>query len=196
MFETDRLRLRGTTALDGTSILRLYNDPLVTPWITVGFRTARHESEIGELIKQTENALMGCIMEEKETGAFVGLTGFMPLRAGEARNRAVTVYIGLMPEFWGKGYAYEAMAYVVGYAFWDMGMHRVGLSVFEGNERAVALYRKLGFVEEGRDRKAIWMQGGWRDLIRMGIIEDEWREWIKKHPVPQSSPWSSITASS
>lgn len=31
-----------------------------------------------------------------------------------------------------------------------------------------------GFVEEGRHRKIVWIDGGWRDTIFMGILEDEW----------------------
>ncbi|KJA16913.1 hypothetical protein HYPSUDRAFT_46819 [Hypholoma sublateritium FD-334 SS-4] len=55
-------------------------------------------------------------------------------------------------------------------------MHRVSLTVFEGNDRALALYRRLGFVEEGRHRKIVWIKGSWRDTYYMGILEDEWRE--------------------
>ena len=32
---------------------------------------------------------------------------------------------------------------MIDYAFESMNMHRVSLTVFEGNERAMALYRRL-----------------------------------------------------
>jgi UDP-4-amino-4,6-dideoxy-N-acetyl-beta-L-altrosamine N-acetyltransferase len=55
-------------------------------------------------------------------------------------------------------------------------LHTLKLEVFEDNERAIALYRKLGFVEEGRLREFIFRDGKWKDVIVMGITEDEYRK--------------------
>jgi RimJ/RimL family protein N-acetyltransferase len=51
------------------------------------------------------------------------------------------------------------------------GLHKLTLSVFPQNEAAVALYRKFGFVEEGRRSKHIRRANGelW-DLIDMGLL--------------------------
>lgn len=50
------------------------------------------------------------------------------------------------------------------------GLHKLSLSVFPSNERALALYRKLGFVEEGRRVKHMRRTSGelW-DLVEMGL---------------------------
>ena len=55
-------------------------------------------------------------------------------------------------------------------------LHTLKLEVFEDNERAIALYRKLGFVEEGRLREFVFRDGKWKDVIVMGITEDEYRK--------------------
>jgi RimJ/RimL family protein N-acetyltransferase len=51
------------------------------------------------------------------------------------------------------------------------GLHKLTLSVFPHNEAAIALYRKFGFVEEGRLIKHIRRDNGelW-DLIEMGLL--------------------------
>jgi RimJ/RimL family protein N-acetyltransferase len=51
------------------------------------------------------------------------------------------------------------------------GLHKLSLSVFPHNEAAIALYRKFGFVEEGRRVKQMRRQSGelW-DLIDMGLL--------------------------
>lgn len=36
--------------------------------------------------------------------------------------------------------------------------------------------RSSGFVEEGRLRKANWVNGVWRDVILMGVLVDDWTE--------------------
>jgi ribosomal protein S18 acetylase RimI-like enzyme len=50
-------------------------------------------------------------------------------------------------------------------------LHKLSLSVFPHNEAAIALYRRFGFVEEGRRRKQIRRANGelW-DLIDMGLL--------------------------
>ena len=50
------------------------------------------------------------------------------------------------------------------------GLHKLTLSVFPHNEAAIALYRKFGFVEEGRLARHIRRDNGeLRDLIEMGV---------------------------
>jgi RimJ/RimL family protein N-acetyltransferase len=51
------------------------------------------------------------------------------------------------------------------------GLHKLSLSVFPHNDGAIALYRKFGFVEEGRRRKHIRRASGelW-DVIEMGLV--------------------------
>ena len=51
------------------------------------------------------------------------------------------------------------------------GLHKLTLSVFPHNEAAVALYRKFGFVEEGRRIRHIRRTNGelW-DLVEMGLL--------------------------
>ena len=141
MFETANLRLRGVLSSDGDSLYRLYNDPLVTPWITLNHQVPRHGSEKEALIKKSEASLLGCIVEEKSSTHFVGIAGFLPQL--DPRNRNVILYIGFLPSFWGKGYGYEVMELLVRHAFWEMGMHKVSLTVLEDNERGLKLYKKL-----------------------------------------------------
>jgi RimJ/RimL family protein N-acetyltransferase len=51
------------------------------------------------------------------------------------------------------------------------GMHKLALSVFPHNDAAIALYRKFGFVEEGRLAQHVRRANGelW-DLIEMGLM--------------------------
>ena len=71
--------------------------------------------------------------------------------------------------------------YAVGMAFSAqghherIGLHRVGLSVFEFNVRAVRSYEKAGFTIEGRHREAIVRDGERHDELTMGILATEWR---------------------
>ncbi len=64
-------------------------------------------------------------------------------------------------ELWSKGYGTDAMRVILRYAFTELNLQRVSLTVFEYNPRAIRSYEKAGFVVEGRLRK-ILLRGGRR----------------------------------
>jgi len=77
-------------------------------------------------------------------------------------------------EYWGKGYGTDAMRVILRYAFAELNLHRVSLSVFEYNSRAVRSYEKAGFAVEGRVRQFLQRDGRRWDMILMGILREEW----------------------
>jgi hypothetical protein len=60
------------------------------------------------------------------------------------------------------------------HAFGTLNLHRIGLSVFSFNERAIRSYRSCGFVVEGRAREAIWRDGRWWDEVSMSVLHSDW----------------------
>lgn len=54
----------------------------------------------------------------------------------------------------------------------DRGVERVQLDVFASNVRAIKLYQNLGFVTEGRQRRARKLDGEYDDLILMALLFD------------------------
>jgi RimJ/RimL family protein N-acetyltransferase len=62
----------------------------------------------------------------------------------------------------------------VDYAFHYLGARRIALTTHAKNVRAIRCYQACGFVEEGRPRKAVWIEGEYTDLVEMSILRDEW----------------------
>ncbi len=103
------------------------------------------------------------------------LIGFMELDGFETPHREAFVGIGIGPrELWGQGYGTEAMQMILTYAFQELNLNRVSLSVFEYNQRAVRSYEKAGFVHEGRERGRLLRDGRRWDMLYMGILREEW----------------------
>jgi RimJ/RimL family protein N-acetyltransferase len=75
-----------------------------------------------------------------------------------------------------KGLGTEAIRVLLQYAFEELYLDRVALSVFEFNEPAIRAYEKLGFQKEDRVRQAVRRDGEWQDAILMRILASEWRE--------------------
>ena len=71
------------------------------------------------------------------------------------------IFIG-EKDYWGRGVAVEASRQILKYAFEKKGLKYVYLHVREDNERALQLYKKLGFIPQGKN-------GNW---IKMKILSD------------------------
>jgi RimJ/RimL family protein N-acetyltransferase len=75
---------------------------------------------------------------------------------------------------WDKGFGTDAMRVLLRYAFTELNLQRVSLTVFEYNKRAIRSYEKAGFVYEGTANRFLNRDGRRWDLIFMGILRDEW----------------------
>jgi RimJ/RimL family protein N-acetyltransferase len=103
------------------------------------------------------------------------LIGFTTFSALDADNGSVLFHITIGErDAWGRGLGTEATALMVGHAFERLALHRVGLTVFSYNSRAIRAYEKAGFQIEGRLRDAIVRDGRYFDEIQMGVLADEW----------------------
>lgn len=104
-------------------------------------------------------------------GELVGAVFLDKLREG---GRKASLAIGMYaPAHLGLGLGTEAIRLTLRYAFGTRRMHRVDLRVLDFNDRAIAAYRRCGFVEEGRERESCWVDGRWHDDVIMGVLEHE-----------------------
>ncbi|WP_448189533.1 N-acetyltransferase family protein [Azospirillum sp. sgz301742] len=79
------------------------------------------------------------------------------------RNRGVaTLMLGVLPRWQGRGVGTRLFAAVEAWAQ-SQGCRRLELTVAEPNRRALALYRRLGFQDEGRLVHALRFGGGFCD---------------------------------
>jgi len=79
-------------------------------------------------------------------------------------------------DLWGKGFGTQAMNLVLEFAFTEVNLCRVTLTVFEYNPRAIRSYEKAGFRHEGRLRGLLSREGKRWDVLYMGILREEWQE--------------------
>ncbi len=109
-----------------------------------------------------------------EDDALMGTIGLFDVEWG---NRTAWIGVGLgHREDWGKGYGSEAMGLVISYAFDELNLHRLQLTVIDYNPRALKMYEKLGFAREGVYREFIERDGERHDLILYGLLRPEWRQ--------------------
>jgi RimJ/RimL family protein N-acetyltransferase len=68
------------------------------------------------------------------------------------------------------------MLLILRFAFHELNLHRVQLTVFEYNARAIALYERLGFRREGTYRETLLRDGKRFDMYLYGMLSHEWAE--------------------
>jgi RimJ/RimL family protein N-acetyltransferase len=113
-------------------------------------------------------------IHERESNRLIGSCAFSALD-GENGSAMYHITIG-EKDTWARGYGTEATQLMLDHAFGTLGLHRVALTVFEFNERAIRAYRRCGFVVEGRAREAVWRDGRWWDELAMSVLSAEWHE--------------------
>ncbi|PTY77439.1 GNAT family N-acetyltransferase [Heyndrickxia sporothermodurans] len=93
--------------------------------------------------------------------------GWISIAIGDNNNR-------------GKGYGYESMELALDFAFYELNLNRVQLTVFDYNQSAISLYKKLGFQQEGSYREFIHRYGKRHDMLLFGLLKREWESRTEK----------------
>ncbi|KAE9398794.1 acyl-CoA N-acyltransferase [Gymnopus androsaceus JB14] len=171
MFETERLHLRAVREADFENLVAIRNHPGVQQMLTPDFVVPRGVNFAEKLREWYSSALFDAIIETKDSHEFVG---FVALLNAQTKNRDAMLALALLPEFWGRGFATEVSRFIVDYAFHQLAMHRITLTVHGNNTAAIRVYNKVGFVQEGVQRKANWMDGKWQDVVWMAVLDEDW----------------------
>lgn len=102
--------------------------------------------------------------------------GYAGLGDMSAVNRRALVWLAIGDAAYrGRGYGEDTLRTLCRYAFDTVNLAKVELEVVVDNAAAVALYTRLGFVVEVHRRRALWIEGAWRDEYLMGLFPDELR---------------------
>ncbi len=82
-------------------------------------------------------------------------------------------------DYWSGGVGTRALRLWINHLFDTMPLVRVGYTTWSGNHRMIKVGEKLGMTLEARLRKCRYYDGKYYDSIRMGILREEWEEFIK-----------------
>ncbi|WP_211748334.1 GNAT family protein [Paenibacillus sp. Marseille-Q4541] len=151
LFDAETSRLTGTKAI--------FNFEQITEYID---RKWRDDSSVLLLIAR------------QETDELIGDIALQDL---DYTNRSANLRIMIdQAKHQGQGFGTEALRLILDYAFGILQLHRVELNVYDFNERAAHVYKKVGFKIEGRQRDALFYNHEYHDAILMSMLEEEYRE--------------------
>lgn len=174
MLEGRLIRLRAVEASDRERAAAWLNDPEVTYYLTE--RYDRPSDGGTWLSDESPNSLATGVRLAVETkdGVHIGAVNLHRIHA-EDRKAGLGIIIGAK-ERWGGGYGADAIVTLLGFAFGEMNLNRVWLTVMDGHERAIACYRRCGFLEEARLRQEVFKHGRYWDFVQMGILRSDFEQ--------------------
>jgi len=163
MSDRPSIRLRPTMLSDLDFVISVEQDegnrPFITPW-----ERTQHEGAVR--FPDFRHFIV-------ETGADYVSSGFVILQGCRNQHRSVELK-RLVLQNKGQGYGRACVRLLMQMAFRDLGAHRFWLDVKSLNQRALALYRSEGFVEEGRLRESVKTDDGFDSLVVMSMLEAEY----------------------
>jgi RimJ/RimL family protein N-acetyltransferase len=180
MITGDKVRLRGIEKEDLPHFVRWLNDPEVQKGLNI-FLPLSHEDEkawFEENQKKPpyEKALAIEIQPDKLQGDWIfagacSIFGF----DWRVRQAELGIHIGLK-QYWDQGFGRRVMELLLKHGFQTLNLNRLMLRVFAHNPRALHVYKKVGFTEEGILRQAHYHDGKYVDVHVMSILRSEWEE--------------------
>jgi RimJ/RimL family protein N-acetyltransferase len=88
-----------------------------------------------------------------------------------SRTAEFGLFVG-EPSAWNRGFGGDAIHTLVRFAFDEMNLRKLRISVFEYNERAKHVLETQGFVQEGRLRREFYREGSYHDLLILSTFRE------------------------
>ncbi len=177
---TARLRLRPFVAADAVAVTALAGDAAVSRYLL----HVPHPYPAGlaeEWIATHRDAwTQGQGASWAVTLADGGLIGTTSLRWVRRHDHAELGY-WLGSAHWGHGFAVEAAARTIDFAFSTLGCARVFAQHLGGNDRSARVLARLGMAAEGVRRAHIKKAGAYHDTYQFGVLRDEFMAQRQAH---------------
>ncbi len=176
MLNGKRVILRPVRRSDINLFLKWFNDQEVIQYLSnyLPMTEMAEEKWIESLATTRSKTDVVFVMEVKEGSSKkpIGNTGLHGIDSKD-QNAWFGIVIG-EKDYWSRGYGTEAAQLLIEYGFQQLNLRRISSAVVEFNERSIRMHEKLGFVEEGRRRKATYVNGRFWDDLVYGLLREEW----------------------
>lgn len=177
MIYGEKTRLRAIERTDLERYVEWFNDPEVTQHLMRHLPISMADEERWYESQQKlpeESRSMALDARDDKRWVHIGGVGLHDID-WQSRMAEAGISIG-DKRYWDRGFGKDAMRTLLRHGFDCLNLNRIYLRVFVDNERAIAVYRHLGFVEEGRLRKHFFRRGEYHDMLIMGILRPEWQQ--------------------
>jgi ribosomal-protein-alanine N-acetyltransferase len=177
--DTERLVLRELTLDDRDVVFAHFADKEVVRYEDA--KPAASIEDVAEIIEWGRNlvsnktgVLWGIF--RKGDSAFLGQVNYVARRDNNFTGATHRAEIGfdLTPQYWGNGYASEAINRVIEFIFNCTQINRIEAIVHTENSRSLDALKRLGFHREGVLREYVKWEGEYWDMVLLTMLKRDW----------------------
>lgn len=161
----DTLRIERCTEQHINGLTALYNDPAVARQV-LQMPYQAPELWRKRLSQDSERQVTLVALHQGEVVGSANLEQYPRVR----RSHCGAIGMGVAVAWQRRGLGTRLLAELLEVADNWMNLRRVELTVYTDNEPAIALYRKFGFVEEGRLHDYAFRDGVFADVLSMARL--------------------------
>ncbi|PXW89195.1 spermine/spermidine N-acetyltransferase [Streptohalobacillus salinus] len=164
-----QVNLRPFESEDIEDLKAWYNDPVTLQMIG---HTPKNTTELEAMVtamRQTEAVILVIETRQGEKLGWIHLTSI------HYKHGRAEIGIVLDTAHQGKGHGEAAMLQMLNIAFNQLRLNKVYLTTRGVNEKAKALYEKLGFHLEGTFKDHCYVDGKYYDTYFMSLFDADWR---------------------
>jgi len=178
MLKGKKVELNPLGKSDLANLLKWFNDMKVTQYLSMYLpMTEQGEEKWLERINTTSqntDIVFSINAFDGEKTIPIGTCGLHKI---DWKNRDAEFGIAIgEKEYWSNGYGTEAAELIIAYAFSQLNLHRISSAAYGFNERSIKMHLKIGFVQEGIVREAIYKNGQYQDKVLFGLLKKEWEK--------------------
>ena len=107
-------------------------------------------------------------------GEFAGEVNLSSIQRGPFQNAYVGYWIDEAVA--GQGYMPESVVVLARFAFEELHLHRIQVSIIPRNAPSRRVVAKLGLRDEGTAERYLEINGVWEDHVRYAMTAEEWEE--------------------
>ncbi len=176
--ETTRLYLTEIQASDTQRLFEIFSNEAVVKYYDIDkFKGPSQATKLMKFFdsRYTQQTGIRWAIRIKVTDELIGTCGF---NSWNSAMKNASIGYELSPEFWQKGYAFEAVNSIIDAAFSGKlpcgPIHRIQADTVLGNAASEILLKKIGFHEEGVRRQSGYWKGAFHDLKCFGLLAPEY----------------------
>jgi RimJ/RimL family protein N-acetyltransferase len=178
MITGDQVRFRAIEKEDLPYFVKWLNDPEIREGLSLflPLSFAEEQEWFDEMLKREPQARPMAIEIQPDPKidewVFVGNWGFFG-HDWQSRVAEIGLFTG-EKKYWNKGFGTRITNLICKHGFDTLNLNRIWLRVFETNQRAIRVYKKAGFINEGRYREGQFLDGKYVDVMIMSMLRSEW----------------------
>lgn len=133
------------------------------------------KKKLQEILKEADENHQSIYFAIRKIGApeLIGLLWFPWV---EAQHQTSRVHLAFVSDEDGDLFGAEALKMALYYAFMELSLHRVAVTLSADEPKMISLYEQFGFLREVQRREAVFSQGSYFDEYMYSLLKPEWKK--------------------